>query len=294
MKSGFISLVGRPNTGKSTLVNQLMNQKVSIVTQTAQTTRNIIRGILTTDDYQLVFIDTPGIHQPKDEFGRLLNRQSFGSVEGVDLIYFVVDGSSYFGPQDQLVYDRLKDLDIPIFLVITKIDRLKKPELISKITEFTEERTFAEIIPVSALNQDNLDTLLKVSLNYLDEEGVLFFPENMVVDYQEQFMLAELIREQVLFAMKDEIPHQITCAVEHFVQHEDYVEISGLILVQKESQKPMILGKQGVMIKRIRQQAQRHMRKYLNKDVQLDLYVRVEKDWRNRSTKLESLGFENE
>lgn len=294
MKSGFIAVLGRPNTGKSTLVNQLLDQKVSIVTATAQTTRNLIRGILTTEDYQLVFIDTPGIHQPKDELGRLLNRQSFGSVEGADVIYFVVDGSSYFGPQDQQVYDRIKDLDVATFLVITKIDKLKKPQLIAKINEFTENRSFTEIIPVSALEKDNLKTLIEVTLNYLPEEGIQYFPKEMVTDYQEKFMLAELIREQVLHAMKDEIPHQITCVIEHVEQLEDHFEVQGLILVERDSQKPMILGKQGSMIRRIRTQAQRHMKKYLNQEVHLELFVRVEKDWRNRSSKLETLGFDDE
>lgn len=294
MKSGIIAVVGRPNTGKSTLVNALMNQKISIVTPTAQTTRNLIRGILTTEDYQLVFIDTPGIHKPKDELGRLLNKQSFGSLEGTDLIYFVVDATSYFGPQDQLVYDRLQGLDIPVFLIVTKIDALKKPELIQKITEFTKDREFSEIIPVSALEKDNIETLIDVSLNYINETDFNYYPEEMVVDYQEKFMLAELVREQVLHAMQHEIPHQITCVIENLEELEEYTLVQGLILVERDSQKPMILGKQGQMIKRIRTQAQRHMRNYLNRPVQLELYVRVEKDWRNKTSKLQDLGFSDE
>ncbi len=294
MKTGIIAIVGRPNTGKSTLVNALMNKKISIVTPTAQTTRNLIRGILTSENYQLVFIDTPGIHKPKDELGRLLNKQSFGSLEGTDLIYFVVDGSSFFGPQDQQVYQRLVDLDIPVFLIITKIDKLKKPELIAKINEFTQDRKFDEIIPVSSLEKDNLDTLIEVSLKYLPSSDFTYYPEEMIVDYQEKFMLAELIREQVLHAMDHEIPHQITCVIENLQHEDDHSYVQGLILVERESQKPMILGKQGQMIKRIRTQAQRQMRMYLERDVVLELYVRVEKDWRNKLNKLEALGFSDE
>lgn len=294
-KSGFVALVGRPNVGKSTLLNGLFAEKIAIVSDKAQTTRNAIRGIKTTDEYQLVFIDTPGIHEPKDELGRQLNRESFSQLEGVDIVYFLVDGSSHFGKQDQKILDRVIDSGAKIFLVVNKIDKLNKTALLLKLQELASLHNFDEIIPISAKATDNIDRLLTITQDYLEEGPAYFSTEQRVqVDYEKQFLLAELIREKILHYTKDEIPHDVAVVIENLEEDESSMLVEALVVVSRDSQKPILLGKQGSMIKKIREGARRQMRQKYNKSVELELYVRVEKDWRTKQTKLKDLGYSDE
>lgn len=294
-KSGFIALIGRPNVGKSTLINQIFKQKIAIVSDKVQTTRNSIRGILNDETYQLVFIDTPGIHVPKDEMGRFLNRESFNQLEGIDLVYFIIDGSSNFGPQDTKILERLNQEGAPIFLIVNKIDTLSKSLLIEKLASLSQLNDFAEIIPISALENDNVDRLLEITLDYLPE-GPAYFKqdEEKLVDYQQNFLLTELIREKVLYFTRDEIPHQVACVIENIQEQEDRVYIQAAIIVQSESQKPILIGKGGSMIKKIRQQAQRDIQRALNKSCELELFIKVEKDWRTKPSKLSDYGYSDE
>lgn len=291
-KSGFIALVGRPNVGKSTLLNQIFKSKLAIVSDTAQTTRKAIRGVLTTEDYQLVFIDTPGIHRPQDELGRNLNREAYSQLEGIDLIYFVIDANDYFGPLDQSILDRLFQEEAPIFLIVNKIDKTNKIKLIEKLAEYSNLGKFDAIIPVSALEDDNIEELLNTSLKYI-EEGPAYFDQDQLVqvDTDPHYMVAELIREKVLRHTSQEIPHEVAVVVETLNHHEDHVEVSALIIVSKDSHKPILIGKQGAMIKKIRQRSQREISKYFNKPCQLELFVRVERDWRVKQNKLKDFGY---
>lgn len=294
-KSGFIAIIGRPNVGKSSILNQIFESKIAIVSDKVQTTRNPIRGILNEEDAQMVFIDTPGIHEPKDELGKELNRESFAQLEGIDLIFFVIDGSERFGPQDQRILDRIKGGETPIILVVNKIDKLSKSKLLAKLSELNELHNFAAIIPVSAVEKDNLNTLLNVAKTYLPDDVAYFSTEGKSsVDYERSFLFSELIREKVLHFTHDEIPHDVAIVIENLEESEDEIFIQALLLVQKASQKPIVLGKQGQMIKKIRLAAQRSIRASQNKKCTLELFVRVEKDWRTKKSKIEDLGYGNQ
>lgn len=295
-KSGFISIIGRPNAGKSTLLNALLNQKIAITTPKPQTTRNNIRGILTREDSQLVFIDTPGIHKPKHELGRSLNKNAYAAIAEADINFWVVDATQEFGGGDQFLLDKIQCSTIPCFLVLNKIDLLEKEQLIKTLREWQNRFTFAEIFPISALEKNNLDQLLEVTKTYL-EDGIAYFPSDMVSDHGENFQIAEIIREKVLFKTNEEVPHSVAVVVESKEEKETRIDISALIVVERPTQKAILIGKQAEMIRSIRLVAQKELKETLKKKVVLELYVRVEKNWRNRSNKLQQLGyleFENE
>ena len=288
-KSGFISIVGRPNAGKSTLINNLVKKKIAIVSEKAQTTRDAIIGVLTEDDYQMVFIDTPGIHKPKHELGSRMNRASYAHFKGVDVVYYIIDGTEPFGKGDQFVLDRIKTLKIPVFLIINKVDAMKHEEIIKKIS-FHAEGMFKEIIPISALENNNVDRLIDVTLSYM-EEGPMFYPKDQVSAYPEQFIYAEIIREKILQLTEEEIPHSVAVSIESIVKRKNATVMSAVILVERQSQKGIIIGKQGAMIKQIGERAREELETIMGGKVFLETFVRVEKDWRSRAKILNQLGY---
>ncbi|AYV34520.1 GTPase Era [Erysipelothrix rhusiopathiae] len=288
-KSGFISIVGRPNAGKSTLINQIVKQKIAIVTEKAQTTRDAIIGVKTEEDYQLIFIDTPGIHKPKHQLGERMNRTAYAHFKGVDLVYYIIDGAEPFGTGDEFVIERLSKLKIPVFLIINKVDKMSEQALLERIAASTDFQ-FAEIVPISALENNNVDRLLDVTLSYM-EEGVMYYPKDQVSAYPEQFIMAEIVREKILELTEEEIPHSVAVAIERIVKKKNATIISAIILVDRPSQKGIIIGKQGSMIKQIGERARGELETVLGEKVFLETYVRVEKNWRNRARMLNQLGY---
>lgn len=293
MKTGFISIIGRPNAGKSTLLNALLKQKVSIISPKPQTTRNNIQGILTTADAQFVFIDTPGVHKPHHELGRTLNKNAFTALQDVDVIYLIVDASQPFGSGDEFLLERIKNSDAPCFLLLNKIDRLKKEEVLKHLVEWQKRYTFREIVPISALQADNLEELLTTTLPYL-ADGPMFYPEDQVSDHGRTFQIQEIIREKILYKTEEEIPHSIAVLCEEIDEQETKCYIRSLVIVERDSQKAIIIGKQASMIKAIRMAAQKDLKELFNKRVELELYVRVERNWRNRTNKLQQFGYKED
>lgn len=289
-KSGFVAIIGRPNAGKSTLLNTLMNTKLAIISNKPQTTRNNILGILTTDTYQLVFVDTPGVHKPKNALGKTMNRSVYTSLQDADIIYLVVDGSVAFGSGDAFLLERIKKTSAKVFLVLNKIDHLSKEALLKVLAKWQEQFTFSEIIPISALEKVNVDELLKTTLASL-EEGMAFYPSEMISDRGNDFRMKEIVREKVLQFMEEEIPHGVAVVVENLEEQESKFFIQALVIVERKSHKGILIGKQGAMIKRIRLSAQRDLKQLLGKKVELELYVRVEANWRNKENKLHELGY---
>lgn len=288
-KSGFISIVGRPNAGKSTLINNLVKEKIAIVSEKAQTTRDAIIGVLTEDDHQLVFIDTPGIHKPKHELGHRMNDAAYAHFKGVDVIYYLIDGSEDFGKGDQFVASKLKNVKLPVFLVINKVDKMTQDQLLEKIASLTSFE-FTEIIPISALEDDNIDKLREVTLSYM-EEGPMFYPKDQVSAYPEQFIYAEIIREKILECTQEEIPHSVAVTIERIVKKDGSTHLSAVIMVDRDSQKGMVIGKGGKMLKRIGTLARGDLETVIGTSVFLETYVRVEKNWRNRAKMLNQLGY---
>lgn len=293
MKTGFISIIGRPNAGKSTLLNALLKQKVSIISPKPQTTRNNIQGILTTAEAQYVFIDTPGVHKPHHELGRTLNKNAFTALQDVDVVYLIVDASQPFGGGDEFLLERVKNSNAPCFLLLNKIDRLKKEDVLKNLMEWQKRCTFQEIIPISALQADNLDELLKTTLPYL-EEGPMFYPEDQVSDHGRTFQVQEIIREKILYKTEEEVPHSIAVLCEEIAEQETKCYIRALVIVERDSQKAIIIGKQASMIKAIRLAAQKDLKELFGKRVDLELYVRVEHNWRNRANKLQQFGYKED
>lgn len=289
-KSGFISIVGRPNAGKSTLINQLVKQKIAIISNKPQTTRDAIIGVVTDDTYQLIFIDTPGIHKPKHELGSRMNNISFSHFKGVDVVYYLMDVSEDIGKGDQFVIDRLKTVKIPVILVLNKVDLVSQEKLLQRIVAIKEFMDFSEIIPISALEDNNIDRLLNVTLNYL-EDGVMYYPKDTVSAYPEQFIMAEIVREKILQLTEEEIPHSVAVAIERIVKRKNAIVISCVIMIERSSQKGIIIGKGGSMLKQIGENARLELETILGQTVFLETYVRVEKNWRNRSKMLNQLGY---
>lgn len=289
-RSGFISIIGRPNAGKSTLLNAIINEKIAITSNKPQTTRNNISGILTRDDAQFIFIDTPGIHKPKHELGKTLNKNAYTAIAEADVNFWMVDATQSFGPGDEFILEKVKTSHIPCFLILNKIDLLGKEKLIKVLQEWKERYAFAEIFPISALKKDNIDQLLEVAKGYL-QEGPQYFPEDMISDHGEQFQIAEIIREKVLYKTEEEVPHSVAVVIEKKEETDTKMFIQALIIVERRSQKSILIGKQAEMIRKIRLAAQKELKEKFQKRVELELYVRVEKNWRNRSSKLQQLGY---
>ncbi len=287
-RAGFIAIIGRPNAGKSSLLNALIQHKVAIVSNKAQTTRNSIKAILTQEQSQIIFIDTPGIHKAQHEMGRELNKLAFGSMQGVDLIYYMFDVSKKVSVHDQHVLDLLKKQDIPVFLVLNKIDLITKKNLILQLEALQSLMQFDEIIPISALKQDNLKRLLEISVPYLPESEKIFH-EDWALDYPEQFMITEIIREHILHLTLEEIPHSVAVTLANMKEDSKGILIQASIYVERDSQKGILIGKSGSMLKKIGQNARLELQDRLGKPIYLELMVKVEKNWRNTKRSLHSL-----
>ena len=290
MKSGFVSIVGRPNVGKSTLLNALLERKIAITSNVSGTTRNIIQGIYNDDDSQIVFIDTPGIHKPVNKLGAVMNNQAYQMIDEVDIILFLLDVTKPFGKGDQFVLDKVKDLNKPVFLILNKVDLIDKNKLFELITNYSSLYDFKEIIPISSIKNDNIDDLIKTIKKYLPREEILYDPE-MVTNISRDFYIAEVVREKLLRLTKDEVPHTVTCLVESFEDCETYYDIQVLIIVDRENLKKIIIGKNGQMLKKVGIYARSDIEEFLGKQVNLKTYVKVIEDWREKEKYLRELGF---
>lgn len=289
-KSGFVSVVGRPNVGKSTLVNALVGSKVSIVTYKPQTTRDVIRGVYNDEDSQIIFTDTPGIHKSEDELGNIMNLNASNATSGCEVILMVVDISKESNASDKYVIERIKDLGCPIILVLNKIDTKAKIELLPIISHYASLEVFKEIIPISALNETNLQELIKVIKSYLPE-GPRYYPITMVSDHPQTFSISETVREKIFLNLSDELPYSIGVYTEEVNDSDDKLKARVIVLVSRDSQKGIIIGEKGTMLKKISKQARDDLAKQLNKQVVLDIYVRVQKNWRNSPSILKMLGY---
>ncbi len=290
-KSGFVSIVGRPNVGKSTLLNHILKTKLAITSSTAQTTRNTIQGIYTDDEAQIIFMDTPGIHKPQDGLGSFMNTNALNSIYGVDIVLLLAPANEKIGRGDRFIVSRLKEADGPVYLLLNKIDLLSKDELIQKLNEWKDMFDFKEIIPISALNGDNVEHLIDTIKNDL-KEGVMYYPKDHITDHPERFIMAEFIREKILYFTHEEVPHSVAIVIESMTEDEDGVHVMAAIVVDRPSQKAIIIGKQGSMIKKIKQNARREMKRFLQTPVTLELFVKVEKNWRNKQKYLREFGYD--
>ncbi len=290
MKSGFIALVGRPNVGKSTLLNAIIGKKVAITSDKPQTTRNIIQGIRTDEDSQMVFVDTPGIHKPKNKLGKILNKQAYFSVNDVDVILFLVDITESLGKGDMFVIDVLKNVRVPVILVINKIDKLPKEEILKKIDEYKDLYNFDEIIPVSARKKDNVDRLITVLKTKLTD-NIKYYDDEIYTDKPINFIVSELIREKILELTFEEVPHSVSVVTDLMEYNRDAVNIKATIVVDRENLKRILVGKNGSMIKEIGTRARMEIEPLLKKNVYLELFVKVIPKWRDREKFLNEIGF---
>lgn len=290
-RSGFATLVGRPNVGKSTLLNHIIGQKVSIISDKIQTTRTPVQGILSDDDSQIIFIDTPGIHKPKHRLGDYMVDVSLQTLADVDIILFMVNALEGYGKGDQFILDKLNQIDKPIFLIINKVDQIHPDALFPIIDQYKDTCKFEEIIPVSAINGNNVDKLLELLKGHLIV-GPKYFDEYQVTDKTDRFIVSELIREKVLTFTEEEVPHSINVMVEEVTRNDDdKLQVQASIIVERESQKGILIGKKGSMLKRIGQSARKDIEQFLDEKVFLDLWIKVKKDWRNTPSLLTQYGF---
>ena len=290
MKSGFVSIVGRPNVGKSTLLNTLLERKIAITSDVSGTTRNIIQGIYNDDDSQIVFIDTPGIHKPVNKLGSVMNNQAYHMIDEVDIILFMVDVTNPFGKGDSFVLNKIKDLGKPILLLINKVDLKDKKDLFALIDKYNSIYNFDEIIPISSLRNDNINDLIKTIKNYLPRDTILY-DRDTVTNISRDFYIAEIVREKLLRFTKDEVPHTVTCLVESFIENDKYIDISVLIIVDRENLKKIIIGKNGQMLKKVGIYARKDIEEFLGRQVNLKTFVKVIEDWREKEKYLKELGF---
>lgn len=293
MKSGFVSFIGRPNVGKSTLLNSILGKRVAITSDKPQTTRNLVQGIYNDDDTQIVFVDTPGIHKPQNKLGRVLNKQAYFTINDVDIVIMVVDISENIGKGDEFVIDVLKNIkDKPVFLVINKIDKLPREEILKKIDEYQKLYDFTEIIPVSARKKDNVDRLISVIKKYLPD-NILYYDKDSVTDSTDEFIISEFIREKVLDLTEEEVPHSVTCIVDNIEEDDEILSVGATIIVDRENLKKIIIGKNGSMIKEIGTRARYDIEEYFGKKVYLDLFVKVVDKWRDKEKFLNMIGYKD-
>lgn len=293
MKVGFVSIVGRPNAGKSTLINSIIGSKVAIVSDKAHTTRNNIQGIYNDDDSQIIFIDTPGIHKPMHKLGKYMNSQSYYSIEDTNVILFMVDATEKIGKGDKFILEKLKEVDSNVFLVLNKVDRIKKENLFPMIEEYNKLFDFKEIIPISALKKDNIDDLIKTIKKYLDE-GERYYSEDYYTDKSINFMVSEIVREKVLNLTHEEVPHTVTCVLEKYEEEKNNIHINVLIIVEREGIKRILVGHSGSMIKEIGIEARKDIEELVGKKVYLELFVKTVNNWREKDKYLTEFGFNNE
>ncbi len=290
MKVGVVSIVGRPNAGKSTLLNAIIKEKVSITSDKPQTTRNNIQGIYNDDECQIVFIDTPGVHKPVNKLGKFLNNETYSAFD-TDIILFLVDSSKPFGKGDEFILDKIKEYNSKVFLVLSKIDKVKKDELYDLIMSYKDKYNFDEIIPVSAIKDNNVEELLNVIKSYLNE-GTPFYANDLYTDQSVKFMVSEIIREKIFRKTDKEIPYSTTVIIENYDENKSRVVINACIVVERDAVKKIIVGKSGSMIKEIGINAREDIEKLVGKRVDLELFVKTVNNWRDKDKLLAELGFD--
>lgn len=290
MRSGFVGLVGRPNVGKSTLLNSIIGKKVAITSNKPQTTRNNIQGIYNDDDTQIVFIDTPGIHKPNHKLGEFLNKQAYYSLEDADVILFLVDSNESLGKGDMFVLEKIKQTNKPVILVINKIDKITNEEILKKIDEYKDLYDFAEIVPVSSLKKNNTKELIKTIKKYLTDE-IAYYGTDDITNKPMTFMISEIVREKIFELTKEEVPHSITCVVADMKKDKNAYYIIVDIIVDRDNLKNIIIGKQGSMVKEIGIRSRKELEEFLGKKVYLETYVKTIKKWRDKEKYLQEFGF---
>jgi GTPase len=293
-RSGFVSIIGRPNVGKSTLMNQILGQKVAIMSDKPQTTRNKIQGVYTSATSQIVFLDTPGIHKPQHKLGQYMVQTAKSALKEVDVILFMIDVEDGYGRGDQFIIDQLQSVGTPVFLILNKIDRVHPEALLPVMDQYRKLYDFAEIVPVSAKLGNNVNHLLETIEARLPE-GPQYYPADQITDHPERFVVAEFIREKILEETREEVPHSIAVEIELMKEvQQNRVDISAVIYTERDSQKKIIIGKQGSMLKKVGSNARRDIEALLGSKVFLELWVKVKKDWRNQASQLANFGYQKE
>lgn len=293
-KSGFVSIIGRPNVGKSTLLNAILKEKIAIVTPKAQTTRNRIQGIYTTDNEQIIFIDTPGIHKAHNELGNIMNDFALKSITGIDLILYLIDVNVPLGTGDRFIVDALRESKVPTILVANKVDKEQDTnKIVENIETYKEYGNFIGGITISATEGFNIDKLLEMVVSNL-EYGPMYYPEDQLIDQPERFVVCELIREKVLLNTSEEIPHSVAVTIDRFKESDKIIDIHATIVVERLSQKKIIIGAKGAMIKEIGTEARKDIKNFLGLPVYLELFVKVEDNWRNKKYQLKEFGYNND
>ncbi|QBQ07897.1 GTP-binding protein Era [Spiroplasma gladiatoris] len=295
IKSGFISIIGRPNVGKSTLLNTILEKKISIITPKAQTTRNKISGILTKQDCQYVFVDTPGVHKAQNELDRYMNKIAIQSTKGVDVILFLAPSNEFIGDNDKFILNTLKERDIPVFLVITKSDLVSQEGLEAKVKSWkNQEFKFAKILTTSATSIESISSLLEDIKEVLPETGIKFYPDDQYTDQPERFIIREIIREEILLQTEQEIPHSVAILIDKLEDKPEIIKIIASIVCERSSQKGIIIGNKGSKIKQIGIKSREKIEDLFSNKVYLELFVKVKEKWRNSASLIKQLGYDKD
>lgn len=292
MRSGFVSIIGRPNTGKSTLLNTVLKTHLAIVSNVAGTTRNAIQGVYNDEEAQIIFIDTPGLHKPQDRLGKLLNHDAYQSLDDIDVVLFVVDASAPLGKGDKFITQALKSTTAPVILVLNKIDKLDNEGILNAINTYKELYDFSDIVPISAIKDDNVNRLISVIKKYLTDD-IKYYDDDTLTNTSVRFIIGELVREKILNLTNDEVPHSVTCVTTLYEEKKDIININVDIIVDRDSLKKIIIGHNGQMIKNIGTYARRDIEAMLHKQIYLELYVKTIKNWRDKEKYLTELGFKD-
>lgn len=292
MRSGFVSIIGRPNTGKSTLLNTVLKTHLAIVSNVAGTTRNAIQGVYNDEEAQIIFIDTPGLHKPQDRLGKLLNQDAYQSLDDIDAVLFVVDASAPLGKGDKFITQALKSTTAPVILVLNKIDKLDNEGILKAINTYKELYDFSDIVPISAIKDDNVNRLISVIKKYLTDD-IKYYDDDTLTNTSVRFIIGELVREKILNLTNDEVPHSVTCVTTLYEEKKDIININVDIIVDRDSLKKIIIGHNGQMIKNIGTYARRDIEAMLHKQIYLELYVKTIKNWRDKEKYLTELGFKD-
>ncbi len=292
MRSGFVSIIGRPNTGKSTLLNTVLKTHLAIVSNVAGTTRNAIQGVYNDEEAQIIFIDTPGLHKPQDRLGKLLNQDAYQSLDDIDVVLFVVDASAPLGKGDKFITQALKSTTAPVILVLNKIDKLDNEGILNAINTYKELYDFSDIVSISAIKDDNVNRLISVIKKYLTDD-IKYYDDDTLTNTSVRFIIGELVREKILNLTNDEVPHSVTCVTTLYEEKKDIININVDIIVDRDSLKKIIIGHNGQMIKNIGTYARRDIEAMLHKQIYLELYVKTIKNWRDKEKYLSELGFKD-